>query len=400
MKKCKKTGQKRRTLQKGGWIYATDIPIDPVYHGDMTKPLLKKHVSEVQQKLDRLNDDINHARSKEHQEQAGLDNYKSMYETTRIKNDVKYSEINTKWYMYLLSGLFAIIMTILHGIGSALYLLIFVVIGNLLLLIFAVIKLVFMNYVFLGFLLFVLSIILILQFVFGYVIPLPGFVSKPTANPSIAKNEQLASTRMDYQTDFFGYMHEFFTNFPNIFVNMAVNMKLLYEKLAKFFGENDVNVLYIVDREHTTAGRWDNLYNMQLGLVSQNIENIPAGDANIYSIIKPAPLKMQMTDIQDLDINKLPPSMQDGIKKDKEAVQFNWEVYPNTENVSKYRISCDTYNKKNEKFNLFSESINNECTPIKQTLASEYVEGDNSPKYYDTPTKIGDKSFMIDLFIE
>lgn len=414
MKKCKNIGRKRppknakaqdkgavtQDVKKGGLLFSTEVPFDVPYHGDMPKSLLTKHVEEYEDKIQRINDKISASTKKEYQEQEGLNKLKSLTETARVRNAAKYSEINTKWYMYIMSGLFAIIMAILGAMGSFLYLIIFVVFANFLLLIFAIIKLIFMNYVFLGFILFIFSIILILQFVFGYVIPLPGFVSKKPQTSTLTP-EKPAQSKLDYDTDMFQYIQDFFINFPNIFINMAVNMRLLYEKLAKFFGKNDVNALAIIDRDKTTGGRWDNIYNMQLGLasVSQNIENVKAGDTNIYSIVKPAPLSMQMADMQDLDINKLPPSMREAIRKDKEVIHFNWDVDNITENMSKYKMSCNTYDKNNAQIKLFQETIDDECAYIKQPIVSEYIPSD-SPQYYDTPAKIGDKSLMIDLIFE
>lgn len=190
-------------------------------------------------------------------------------------------------------------------------------------------------------------------------------------------------------------------NFPNIFENMIVNIKRFYQKMVKFFGNEDINVLYTVDRDILKTGRWDNVYNMQLGIVSQNIENVISGDTDgIYSIIKPAPLNMQISQIENnLDIKYLPPSIGNKIKQDKDTVKFSWEIYPTSSQSAKYRMTCNTTGTKNNDVPIFMETKDNECVPVKTLISNEYVQNDD-PKYYDQPTKIGDKSFMIDLFVE
>ena len=392
-----KYSRKAHLKSKGGKkLFSSDVPIDTQYHSDLSKKSIKKHVADIETHISRLDKEIVQAQIDKRQEQDGLNKYQTEYEKTRLANSAKYSEINTKWYIFILNGFFSILKYILSGIGAFLYIFVFVILANFLSLVFSMVKLIFTNYVFVGFILFCISIILILQFVFGYVVPLPGFVSKKPQADNLTKAETIAERKIDYQSDVVQKAIEFFTNLPNIFTNTMVNIRRLYQKLAKFFGNDDVLDLYMMDRKEVATGRWDNVYNMELGLMTQNFENIPSGDTSIYSIIKPAPLEMSMSDVHSLDVDKLPPSIQAPIKKDKDLVKFTWNVAEN----SQYKMTCNTLDKNNNSLHLFEESIYNECRPVKIPYTNEIIQDDNNPKYYDIPTRRGDKSLVLDLFVE
>jgi len=386
----------RKTIGGAKRIFDTGAPFDTQFHGDLSKKRIQSHIDDMETKIKRLNEENGQAQKDRAQEQSALDDRRSKQEAMELRNMPKFKEINTKWYIFLLNGLASILKYILNGLASLLNILIFRVLGNILSLIFSMIKIVLSNYVIVGFILFCISIILILQFVFGYVVPLPGFVSRTREKDNIGNSEVLAEKKIDYQIDFFEQVNDFIFGIPNIFTNTMVNIRRLYQRFAKFFGNNDVLDLYLADRIETNAGRWDNIYNMELGSIPYDFENIKKNDDKIYTIIKPANLELLLKDITNLDIDKLPPSLQKGIKTNKEILKFSWDL---DMSGSKYKLSCTPTDKNNNKVNIFEEAPNNECTIVKQYYENEIAEND-APKYYDIPTARYNKSLMLDVFVE
>ena len=390
----------RKANKKGGAkrLYDTGAPIDAFFHGDMSKKDLKEHINEVEENINRLDKEISVAQNDKKIEQTGLNNRRAKYEAVQLQNSAKYSEINTKWYIFILNGIASFFKYLFSAVGSLLHILIFQVLAGLLSLIFSIIKNIFNNYVFVGFILFCISVILILQFVFGYVVPLPEFVSKTPKKDNITNTEVLAEKKIDYQIDFIEKIKEFILGIPNIGTNAMINIRRMYQKLAKFFGNNNAMDLYIVDRDEFTNGRWDNVYNMELGRMVSNFQNINQNDDNIYSIIKPAPIEMHLGDINNLDIDKLPPSLQKDVKNNKETLKFQWNI--DNSGIG-YKLSCVPTDKNNQQINdIFEEAPNNECNIVKQKYINEMVKDTNKPQYYDIPARRGNKSLWLDLLME
>lgn len=390
----------RKANKKGGAkrLYDTGAPIDAFFHGDMSKKDLKEHINEVEENINRLDKEISVAQNDKKIEQTGLNNRRAKYEAVQLQNSAKYSEINTKWYIFILNGIASFFKYLFSAVGSLLHILIFQVLAGLLSLIFSIIKNIFNNYVFVGFILFCISVILILQFVFGYVVPLPEFVSKTPKKDNITNTEVLAEKKIDYQIDFIEKIKEFILGIPNIGTNAMINIRRMYQKLAKFFGNNNAMDLYIVDRDEFTYGRWDNVYNMELGRMVSNFQNINQNDDNIYSIIKPAPIEMHLGDINNLDIDKLPPSLQKDVKNNKETLKFQWNI--DNSGIG-YKLSCVPTDKNNQQINdIFEEAPNNECNIVKQKYINEMVKDTNKPQYYDIPARRGNKSLWLDLLME
>jgi len=390
----------RKADKKGGAkrLYDTGAPIDAFFHGDMSKKDLKEHINEVEENINRLDKEISVAQNDKKIEQTGLNNRRAKYEAVQLQNSAKYSEINTKWYIFILNGIASFFKYVFSAVGSLLHILIFQVLANLLSLIFSIIKNIFNNYVFVGFILFCISVILILQFVFGYVVPLPGFVSKTPQKDNITNTEVLAEKKIDYQVDFIEKIKEFILGIPNIGTNTMINIRRMYQKLAKFFGNNNAMDLYIVDRDEFTNGRWDNIYNMELGSMVSSFQNITQNDDNIYSIIKPAPIEMHLADIKNLDIDKLPPTLQKDLKNNKETLKFQWNI---DNSGNRYKLSCVPTDKNNQQVNdIFKEAPNNECNIIKQEYVNEMVKDVNKPQYYDIPARRGNKSLWLDVLME
>ena len=381
-----------------GKYFNSHVPLDTLYHSDLRKKKIKEHIDENEEFVKRLDKDLNEARIDKRIEQKTLNTEKENAKKVRMQNESKYYDINTKWSIFVWSGIGSLLKYIFSAIGSLIHILIFKVLAGLLQLVFSMIRIVFTNYVFVGFILFLISVILILQFVFGYIVPLPGFVSKKPPETNIMNKENLAERKIEYQVDFIKQLRDIFTDFPNMFFNSIVNIRRLYQKLAKFFGNDNIMDLYLTDREETKAGRWDNIFNMQLGLMTQDYENIPSGNDGIYSIIKPTSLNMNLKNIDKsiLDIHSLPPSLQENIIKDKEALKFEWEL---DGTKTRYKLSCIPKDSNNNPiYDIYKEADNNKCLIVKKEFVHE-KNMSNDPKYYDKSARRGNKPLYMDQYL-
>jgi ABC-type multidrug transport system fused ATPase/permease subunit len=391
---------------KGGTMWSTGVPFDTQFHGDLPTKKIDDHVRDMKTAVVRLQEDIQKEIADNKIKLSRNNERQTKIEEVNLRNAAKYSEISTKWYMFLFTGLFSLLKYLLSALGALLHVLM-QVLSQLLLLVFAAIKIIMSNPVIVGAILLVISIILILQFVFGYLVPLPGFVSKKPPENKI-EGQAVAESKVEYEYDFVRSMKEFFLSIPQWFDNALVNMKLLYQKLAKFFGNKNVMDMYIKDREEDNNGRWDNIINMELGALVQGFENVTAGDQQyIYSIIKPKDLDLKLSELKsdanvNLDLKKLPEDLYKDLEQDKDILKFKWDLQNvNDSEAVQYIMSCNSYDKNNKVFKLYTTNPDNqkECMPIKVPFKSEKI-AEATLKYYDINVVRGDKSLVKDEYMQ
>lgn len=403
-----KSRTRKNKRKSGGTMWSTAVPYDTQFHGDLPKNKLKQHVDDIEKVIiPNLQDDIQVEIDKNKIQLAKNNERRAKIEEAHLRNSAIYNQTSAKWYMFLLAGLVSFFKYIFAGIGSLLYILIFVVLGQVLLLIFSAVKVIVSNPVIVGAIFLVISIILILQFVFGYLVPLPGFVSKKPPEKTL-EGQKLAESKIEYEYDFIKSMQEFFLSIPQWFDNALVNMKLLWQKLSKFFGNSNILDLYIKDREEEYAGRWDNIINMELGKLVNNFENVTPQDTEyIYSIIKPKPLTLNLADLKSaeniqLDVKKLPKQLYENIEQSQDILKFSWDMQNINDGESvQYVMSCNSYDKNGNVFKLYANNLENEkeCVPIKIPFKNESMEG-STLKYYDKMVVRGDKSLNKDEYIQ
>jgi hypothetical protein len=405
-----KNKKRSSRVSKGGTMWSTEVPFDTQFHGDLPKKDIKKHIDEIDKVIiPRLQEDINTEKEENKIKLAKNNDRQTKIEAITLRNSAVYSQINTKWYMFLLTGIFSLFRYIFAAIGSLLYTLIFVVLGQILLLIFSAIKVIFSNPVIIGAILLVVSIILILQFVFGYLVPLPAFASQRPPEKTL-EGQTIAEPKIEYEYDFITSMKEFFLSIPQWFDNAFINMTYLYQKLAKFFGNNHMLDVYMKDREEYYDGRWDNIIHMELGSLVQNFDNITPQDKDyIYTIIKPKDLDLHLSSLKEdqhihLDMKKLPEKFYNNVEKDIDILKFKWDKQDINNNTAvQYVMTCNSYDKNDKPFNLYTDYIENEteCEPIKISFKQENIDDTaNTPKYYDIQVVRGDKSLQKDAYMQ
>lgn len=403
--KNRKSSSKAARGTKGGTMWNAEVPFDTQFHGDLPQEDMKNHVDNIENVIiPRLQKDINEQGNKDNIELTENKRRQTKIEEAYLRNSPIYSKINTKWYMFLLNGLFSFLKYIFAAIGSLLYTLIFVVLAQILLLIFSAIKVIMSNPVIIGAILLVISIILILQFVFGYLVPLPAFVSQKPSEKKL-EGKTIAEPKVEYEYDFITKTKEFFLSIPHWFDNAFVNMARLYQRLAKFFGNNNILDAYTKDRQEYFDGRWDNVINMELGSLVQNFENITPQDKDyIYSIIRPKDLELSLADLKaddsvNLDMKHIPETFYKDVEQTQNILKFKWETKPiNNNEAMQYTMTCNSYDKNNKPFNLYTDSIENECEPIKISFKRENM--DSTIKYYDIAVVRPDKTLKKDEYMK
>jgi hypothetical protein len=399
-KKINAFSNKSNHKSKGGdkhLYFNDDVPFDTNYHGDMPKNLIKNHVGKINIKNDRIKEELIKAEERLKGQKQRLHENKINQDKIDSANAIKNKQISSKIYIANWKIRWQFVQNIFTTFGKLLSAFISILgelINKLLAGLGKFTDFISKDFV-LGLICFIISIILILQFVFGYVVPLPEFTYiNKNMNSQIVNNDMLAEKKLEYHNG-----KPFFDNFNfqfSSFLNAFVNIKRLYYKTAKYFGNDGMLNQYITDRNIDTDGRWDNMYNQQLGILTDNLENVNKND-DVYSIVKPKELELHLENVYNPDLYSLPPSIIKDIIKDKKTLKFPWELYNDGE-ITKYRMKCNPKDENNKDVILYDD-IGKECKPKIEQYINENDSKSNNLTYYDTDARRGNKVFTLDNYI-
>ena len=103
-------------------------------------------------------------------------------------------------------------------------------------------------------------------------------------------------------------------------------------------------------------------------------------------------------------MKKLPEKFYNNVEKDIDILKFKWHKQDINNNTAvQYVMTCNSYDKNDKPFNLYTDYIENEteCEPIKIPFKQENIDDTaNTPKYYDIQVVRGDKSLQKDAYMQ
>jgi hypothetical protein len=178
-------------------------------------------------------------------------------------------------------------------------------------------------------------------------------------------------------TDTFQSFLDFLESIP--FIKKII---LLFKRIQYSLQYGD-SFLSTTDRV-SNSGRCDSIINIEGSMLKDNFEDgtIPIAD-KIYTINYPKPLKMNMSDVINQDLNVLPSKVKESLVIGNEELTFKWKKNETDGGIIKYDLECDPYTKENIQLGIFQEgSSPNKCKLIKKYFEKANTDTDN-PKYYD-----------------
>lgn len=401
-KKIQKRNPKhiRRTPKKGGGdraISDSNIPYDTVYHEDMSKAEIKKHLADIDENLKRNAILQKEAVERVNAEQLHQNKKEENDEIYNKKNAPQYDSLKEKRFQHRFNSVFTLVRYILDNIIGVIKEVInklWSFLGNA---IGIVVKIICVETV-VSIIAYILVVVLIASYIFGYAINMPiasmqaPSLSLPNAGSNIFKGAE-EKLKFVQSVDYLTQITNFFKNIPLYFSNAFITLKNLFSKLNRVSG-NDNTPMFSKDRVINNTGRWDNIYNMELGKLVSNFENIE-DKGHIYSVSKPSSLEMHLSATANKDLEMLPSSLRQTIQKDKEKVAFKWNLDRQAEatGLIAYKMNCNPVDAKDQSVQLFTEAQKpNTCTILETPFISFSDTTSNKPKYYDKEDRRYDKS--------
>lgn len=353
-------------------------PFDTLNHKDTTPDEMNKHRAEIQQVFNISEKDLKHAENelknkKESQNNLQKDDNKLKKENAGLMRIAKYVQyqkgLRQMWNnigsaIKMFGQFIAYLLKLFGNIFPYIYSLFSSIIS-------AIVK----SDPTIGFIIFGLLFLIISSIIGIYFINPKKDKKNPENNGG--NNGSIERLNYDVEPSVFDMIANF--KFQNIFSIIRLAFGNIIGKYKQVF-QDDSN-LFIRIRGVHNDGRWDNINNMELGVLSTGFQNVE-NDNSIYSIRKPKSIKFNIKSNNSLDYNKLPNVIQGQFSKYNE---LRWTTL-NEDTLIKYDLQCNPYDDKNTPLELFLDK-GNICEVIKTSFEPEENITSNNPKKYTIPVK-------------
>lgn len=399
----RRTNRTRRTRQRGGKYSDSSVPYDPQYHEDLSKADMKKHISQIEEDIAR-----NDVLLKTAQERTNID---KQHQNKKLENDELIAQQNKpqtdllseQVFQHRFNSLFSFVRYIFDIISWVLKQIVekgWTFLGGTAN---AFVKIITVETI-ISIIAYIITIYFIGSLIFGYAVSMPagltgltgstGQTSMSTTSLSSSNNMyKYADEKLKYiqSQDPITQIKTFITNIPSQFSVFLVNIKNMFRKLRRISASPEDDDLQMFSKARTidNSGRWDNVYNLELGKLVNNIENVNDNN-HIYTILKPKPIELYLSAVANKDLERLPPYIQSNIKSGKDKVVFNWNLDRQAEatGLIKYKMPCNPVDATGTEVHLFNDTKDaNKCTINEIQYVSEKDTASSKPKYYDEPTR-------------
>lgn len=369
-----------------------NVPFDIAYHKKLSDNEWENHRNSIDYNIENITNEKAILNKRKENDEKENRQKRIKYEEIRERNQVPLEKLSQEKFKYRLDTFSAFLKNL--GLFLAwLFKYIYEMLGAFIKTLLSGVKTIVKSDVIIGAILFVIFILIILTYVFGVILP----ISNKNVPVNSTTDHNLAEEKLEYNKDkpFIANMYD---TISNIGGGLTYLKKMIFNLNGRFnaLDENN-NYLNMKDRQEYKGGRWDNINNMELSKLSQNFKNI-SNDNMIYSIKKPKDFKFNITTYDNNnDIEKLPQALKDKINTSNENLFLHWKETTTNENMVKYILQCNPYNKDKKELKLFNDN-GDKCEIYKKSY-SKYNNNVDKLNYYILQEKRYDFSNGLDDYI-